>query len=245
MAFVAANSKTQSEKVGSDGPASFAVWIGTTLAVAALIHLLVVFALPRIGSAVQVETLLPAGETEPQLYPDPTGEITARFRFADARQDSAYCAFDLRDGAVRVGGEIEAPFWSISVHTLSGLVVGSVNHRAASGGRLDLVVMRPELATELTENGAVLPPDTLVVEMDGPLGLARISGLATHSALRPTLREELAQTDCTLATFTFVAPTPDDAEDGDAAPDRQAPRQRNIPAPVPRPILETAPTTNQ
>ena len=211
---------------------AFAVWAGTMLAVAALVHLLVVFALPTIGSAVQVADMLPAGEAAPALYTDESGAIAARFQYSDARQDSAFCAFDLRDGAVRVAGELEVPFWSISVHTLSGLVVGSVNHNAASGGRLDLIVMRPALARELVEAGAILPPDTLVVEMDGPLGLARISGLAAYQAQRPRLRQDLARTACELATFSFV-PVTDEEEDGPAAPEtRPEPR---VPAPVPRP----------
>ncbi|MEM6382517.1 MAG: hypothetical protein AAF739_07585 [Pseudomonadota bacterium] len=214
----------------------FSIWAGTTLAVAALVHLLVVFALPTIGRAIQIETILPAGEDGPAFFSDSDGAIASRFRFGDARQDTAYCAFDLEDGAVRVAGELDAPFWSISVHTPSGLVVGSVNHRAASGGRLELIVMTPEAATDLNARGAVISPDALIVEMDQPRGLARISGLATFEALRPALRNDLEQTVCELATFSFVPPVETEPD----APQSQQPQRRRegVPSPVPRPIQQ-------
>ena len=223
------------------GPASpgwaFAVWAISTLAAAALVHLLVVFALPGIGSAVQVAELAPPGEEAPRLYPDADGSLSDRFRYSDARADSAFCAFDLRDGAVRIGGELEVPFWSISVHTLSGLVVGSVNHNAASGGRLDLIVMQPALARDLLEAGAVLPADTLIVEMEGPLGLARISGLASYEAQRPALRDALGQTACNLASFEFAPPAPPGADEDGDAPEADGRPEPRVPAPVPRPDI--------
>lgn len=211
------------------------LWIISTLLLTAVIHLLVVFALPSIGRAVLVDQAMPPYEAGPRLYASSSGETVAPFRYADKRTDSVFCSFDLRDGAIRVGGELDVPFWSISVHTLSGLVVGSVNHRAAVGGGLDLLVMRPALARDLAAAGAQLPSDALVVEMEGPLGLVRISGLASYEALRPALRAELERMECTLATFSFATRNEDDA----AGPDGDTPGQGNdqpsVPAPVPRP----------
>lgn len=222
---------------------SFGFWIGTTLIASALLHLLLVFAWPTIGRGVLIDDIMPADENAPRLYTelDISGnqELRNVFRYADSRKDSVYCAFDLRDGAVRIGGELDVPFWSISVHTLTGLVVGSVNHRAASGGRLDLFVMRPALARDLVESGAELPSDTLIVEMNDTMGVVRISGLATYEALRPSLRDALAQTDCELATFSFAAPVQadDDSIEGDRpAVDAGPP---SVPSPTPRPV--TAP----
>lgn len=210
------------------------LWLMATLLLTAVIHLLVVFALPSIGRAVLIDQAMPPGEAGPRLYASSAGETVAPFRYADTRTDSVFCSFDLRDGAMRVGGELDVPFWSISVHTLSGLVVGSVNHRAAVGGGLDLLVMRPALARDLAAAGARLPSDALVVEMEGPLGLVRISGLASYQALRPTLRAELERMECTLATFSFAT-----QDDDEPAQDSDAPDQRNdrpaVPAPVPRP----------
>lgn len=208
------------------------LWLIATSLLTAVIHVLVVFALPSIGRAVLVDQAMPPGEAGPHLYASSTGETVAPFRYADSRTDSVFCSFDLRDGAVRVGGELDVPFWSISVHTLSGLVVGSVNHRAAVGGGLDLLVMRPALARDLSAAGAQLPSDALVVEMEGPLGLVRISGLASYEALRPTLRAELERMECTLATFSFA--TQED-EGSDAGPTNQRSDRPSVPAPVPRP----------
>lgn len=212
------------------------LWLMSTLLLTAVIHLLVVFALPSIGRAVLVDQAMPPGEAGPRLYASSAGETVAPFRYADSRTDSVFCSFDLRDGAIRVGGELDVPFWSISVHTLSGLVVGSVNHRAAVGGGLDLLVMRPALARDLAAAGAQLPGDALVVEMEGPLGLVRISGLASYEALRPALRDELERMECTLATFSFATR---DEDEPAAGSDIETPGERNegptVPAPVPRP----------
>ena len=211
------------------------LWCGLTLLATIVVHLLVVFALPSIGRGVQIDDIIPPGEAAPRLYTGLAGEALPSFRYDDGRTDSVYCSFDLRDGAVRVSGNLDVPFWSISVHTLSGLVVGSVNHNATSGGGLDLLVMRPALAVDLARAGAQLPRDSLVVEMDGPLGVVRISGLATYEALRSRLRQNLSQTECTLATFTFTNPNASDETDGSGTgtPDRSGPPQ--VPQPLPRP----------
>lgn len=219
---------------------SLGLWLGMTLLAGAVIHLVIVFALPSIGRAVLIDEEIPAGEAGPRLYTGRAGEPAPSFRFGDARTDSVYCSFDLRDGAVRVEGTLDVPFWSISVHTLSGLVVGSVNHNAASGGRLELLVMRPALARDLAEAGAQMPSNALVVEMDGPLGVVRISGLATYEALRPALRDGLAQTLCSLATFTFTSLDAGEDDDGPAeGPDEPA-GPPSVPQPVARPDIPVA-----
>lgn len=219
---------------------ALALWLGLTLLATLVVHFVIVFALPSIGRGVLIDEVIPAGQSAPRLYTGQAGEPRPSFRYADDRKDSVYCSFDLRDGAVRVAGSLDVPFWSISVHTLSGLVVGSVNHNAASGGGLELLVMRPALARDLSAAGAQLPRDALVVEMDGPLGLVRISGLATYNALRPALRDQLAQMQCSLATFTFAAPDTD--QDGSQTPQGpEAPSgPPSVPQPVVRPDLEPA-----
>ncbi|MFN3224987.1 MAG: hypothetical protein ACE360_01895 [Hyphomicrobiales bacterium] len=209
------------------------LWLGLTFLATLVVHFVIVFALPTIGRGVLIDEVIPPGESAPRLYTGQAGEPRPNFRYADARKDSVYCSFDLRDGAVRVSGSLDVPFWSISVHTLSGLVVGSVNHNAASGGELELLVMRPALARDLSAAGAQLPRDALVVEMEGPLGLVRISGLATYNALRPALRDQLSLMECSLATFTFAEP--DDDQDG-AQPGQQ-PTAPSGPPSVPQPVV--------
>ncbi len=214
---------------------ALALWIGLTLLATMVVHLLIVFALPSIGRGVLIEDIIPANDATPRLYTGQGGEARPEFSFADNRTDSVYCSFDLRDGAVRVTGSLDVPFWSMSVHTLSGLVVGSVNHNAATGGGLELLVMRPALARDLAEAGAQLPQEALVVEMDGPLGVVRISGLATYTALRPALRDALSEVECSLATFTFADPNQDAEENGQNGRPRAPSGPPEVPQPVARP----------
>ncbi|MFK7793274.1 MAG: hypothetical protein AB8B88_11470 [Devosiaceae bacterium] len=214
------------------------LWLGLTLLASFIVHLIVVFALPSIGRAIIVDEVIPPGENAPRLYTGLAGGVQPGFRYADARMDAVYCSFDLTDGAVRVSGNLDVPFWSISVHTLSGLVVGSINHNAATGGGLELLVMRPALARDLAVAGAELPRDALVVEMDGPLGVVRISGLAGYNALRPALRDALAQTQCSLATFTFAPPTAVDEDGPSTARPIEPSGPPTVPQPAPRPDLE-------
>lgn len=219
------------------------LWLGLTVLATAVVHFLVVFALPTIGRGVLIDDVIPPGQSAPRLYTGLAGEPQPSFRYADARKDSVYCSFDLRDGAIRVAGDLDVPFWSISVHTLSGLVVGSVNHNAATGGGLELLVMRPALARDLAEAGAQLPSDSLVVEMNGPLGVVRISGLATYHALRPALRDALAETQCSLATFTFSQPEPDNDTPNESLRPVRPSGPPAVPQPVARPDVSVeAPT---
>lgn len=211
------------------------LWVGLTLLAAMIVHFAVVFALPIIGRAIAVDDVLPPGQNEPRLYTGLAGEARPEFRFADGRMDSVYCSFDLNDGAIRIAGNLEAPQWSISVHTLSGLVVGSINQSAASGGQLEVIIMRPALARDLAAAGAQLPRDALVVEMDGPIGVARISALEGYAALRPALQSALAQVECALATFSFVQPQETDTPTPGTVQPELAPGPPTVPQPVARP----------
>lgn len=85
-----------------------------------------------------------------------------------------------------------------------------------------------------------MPRDALVVEMEGPLGLVRISGLATYNALRPALRDQLSLMECSLATFTFAEPE-DDQDGSEAGQQPTAPAgPPSVPQPVVRPDIAPA-----
>lgn len=209
------------------------LWLGLMLLAALIVHFAIVFALPTIGRAIVMDEIIPPDANAPRLYAGVGGELTPDFRFADGRMDSVYCSFDLADGAVRVGGSLDAPYWSLSVHTLSGLVVGSLNHNASTAGNLEVLIMRPALARDLAEAGAQLPSDALVVEMQDNLGVVRISALASFEAARPGLRRALADMNCSLATFTFVQPEAE--EDNPTGP--LVPSEPSGPPTVPQPSI--------
>ena len=220
------------------GPISgFSLWLGALLLCAALVHVLVVFMLPAIGRAVLMEEVLPADPLGPKLYTAldlPTG---SPFRFDDDRADTVTCAFDLRDGAVRVGGFLDVSVWSIAVYRTTGEVAGAASHNSVQGGMLEVIVMTPSLADSLLEAGTVFPEGALVVDLPGPHGVARITALTSFEAEREQLRAMLADIACEEASFEVVAPDADSGPDGDVAPEDND-DDRPVPPPIPRPDAE-------
>ena len=112
--------------------------------------------------------------------------------------DAVACRFDLRDGVVRVHGEGQVPYWSISVHDRAGLNVYSFNDRSSPRGLFDFVVATPAQMIGLRN---ALPPeldDSIFIEADTAEGIVVVRAFVPDESWEPTITAWLRGVTCTL-----------------------------------------------
>ncbi len=186
-----------SERLGSGGFALkllLAVVIG--LIGAALLHLIIVLALPSFSERDAYTRVLAEGEIF-RFYR--LGEKPDRAGLAkdDPFVDAAVCAFDVSEGPVRLtaanGG---VPFWSLGVYDPSSNEVFSINDRTSAGGVLDVVIASPVQVTALRK---ALPPavsQSILVEAKQAEGYVVLRSLTPHPSFAGIVSQFLNQATC-------------------------------------------------
>jgi uncharacterized membrane protein len=107
------------------------------------------------------------------------------------------CRFDLRDGVVRIVGEGNVPYWSISVYDRTGQNVFSLNDRSSSTGQPDFVVAT---AIQMIDLRNALPPEfdrSVFIEADVDEGIIVVRAFAPDESWRPTVSRFLQGFTCT------------------------------------------------
>ncbi len=184
-----------------------ATLFGMVLAVG--VHIAIVLAMPRFaehdafsrlrstmesGNAVPIATAGGANTWMPQ--PDPAAVVAA-------------CAYDLRDGPVRVSAKTGTLFQSLSFHSRGGGVYFAVTDRAAVRGELDLVVMtRRQLDEALAAEDESEPTRDVRIIAPRPEGFAIIRVLAPAPSLRSQAEEAAKAVSCTIESDQADEPGP-------------------------------------
>ena len=106
------------------------------------------------------------------------------------------CRFALEYGPVRMSGQGEVPYWSISVYDRAGRNIFSVNDRSTSDGALDFVVATPVQMIELRND---LPPAfdrSVFVEADIGEGIIVARAFVPDPSWEPTVSRYLQGIAC-------------------------------------------------
>ncbi|GGB08891.1 DUF1254 domain-containing protein [Brucella endophytica] len=128
-----------------------------------------------------------------------------RFHVLDAGKDGGFhdplfqlaaCRFDLADGPVQVTATGNVPFWSVSVHGRNGETLYSVNDRASTDGKLDLVVANRlqmvNLKKDLPEEAAA----SILAEEEMSEGFVLIRAYTPDPTWVPSVRRFLSEAGC-------------------------------------------------
>jgi uncharacterized membrane protein len=111
------------------------------LVLAAGVHIAVILAAPRFAEKDAFGKILPSlAADRAQIISAPGGADTW-LPLPDPAMAVSACAFDLRDGPMRVAAATGSHFLSFSFHTKTGGVFFAVTDRAAVRGELEIVVM--------------------------------------------------------------------------------------------------------
>jgi uncharacterized membrane protein len=116
--------------------------------------------------------------------------------FRDPLFQEAACRFDLADGPVHVTATGNVPFWSVSVHGRNGETLYSVNDRASTDGKLDLVVANAVQMVNLKKDLPEEAAQSILAEEDMGEGFVVIRAFAPDPSWGPSVRRFLSEAGC-------------------------------------------------
>jgi uncharacterized membrane protein len=172
----------------------FAIAVG--LVGAALLHLVIVLALPDFSERDAYTRVLAEGEIH-RFYM--LGEKAAATGLAqeDPFVDVAVCAFDVTERPVRLtatnGG---VPFWSLAVYDQSSNEMFSINDRTSAGGGLDMIIATPVQMTALRKALPQTAVQSILVETAQAEGYVALRSLAPRKSFEPIAAQFLAGASC-------------------------------------------------
>lgn len=174
-------------------------WVVAGLLLGVAVHILSVFALPRLAPDDARSRL--AGVTEVNRLTTLSGRGAVVLPLADPAFETAVCRFDLSAGPLHVRAPVTPHYTAIALYTATGIAFGAINDRAATRRTLDLFVVtqaqRRELSTDEDETAA----DNLILVSPTTEGFVLIRALAVQPSLAPIVREQLAaQSLCEILT---------------------------------------------
>ena len=174
-------------------------WIVAGLLLGLAVHIVSVFALPRLAPDDARARL--AEVTALNRATTLAGGTEAALPLADPAFETAVCRYDLTGGALHVRAPVTPHYTAISLYTSTGIAFGAINDRAATRRTMDLFVVtaaqRRELATGEDETAA----DNLIMVSPTTEGFVLIRALAVQPSLALLVREQLtSQALCEILT---------------------------------------------
>lgn len=164
---------------------------------AALLHLVIILALPHYTGRDAATRVLAEGDSNTFYLLSAFGDETGLAN-NDPFVRTAVCSFDLEDGPVRFTGQGNVPFWSVAVYDSASNEVFSMNDRTSVGGMLDVLVATPIQLTGLRKSLPAELQPTILVEMTQPRGYAVLRTLAPQASFDEAARSFLQDAGCSL-----------------------------------------------
>ena len=141
---------------------AFTVFTG--LVGAALLHLIIILALPHFTGLDAYTGVLAKGDLNSfhgvGKRPDGSG-----LSDGDPFLQSSVCAFDIEDEPVRLLASGDVPFWSLAIYDSSSNEVFSMNDRTSVDGTMDVLVASPVALTTLRKALPESLSQSILVEM--------------------------------------------------------------------------------
>jgi uncharacterized membrane protein len=163
---------------------------------AAILHLVIILALPQFSDRDAFTRVLAEGEIN-QFHQIGASLDAAGLSRDDPFVDAAVCGFDLSDSPIRlVGANPGVPFWSLGVFNGRSDEVFSINDRTSADHSLDVVIGTPQQLTQLRK---ALPDglsQSILVESAATDGFVVLRGMAPMQSIQPFVAEFLGKASC-------------------------------------------------
>ncbi|MBL0371047.1 DUF1254 domain-containing protein [Rhizobium sp. KVB221] len=174
-------------------PALFA--IATGLLGAAVLHLIIILALPAF-TGLDAYTRLSSYENEDQflIFSDKRDEMG--FSNGDPYLRTAACLISVEQQPVHLLAEGNVPFWSFSVYDSSSNEVFSMNDRSATGGELDAIIASPAQLAAIRKSNPDVISQSVLIEMPRPEGYVVLRTLAPSQSYDKAAQDFLADASC-------------------------------------------------
>jgi uncharacterized membrane protein len=167
------------------------VWrIGATLALATAVHLLAVWAVPRVIMGRVLSAAQPEKTTG--VFLPPMTDASAR-RIVMPSPDLLYatCAFDVGKRPLRIRADPNSPrYWSIALYADNSDNFFVVNDREAAGKPIDIVLIGPKAYAQ----APVLPAGASVIDAPSTRGLLLMRVLVADYAAEKSVVEAARST---------------------------------------------------
>ncbi|MDO8838533.1 MAG: DUF1254 domain-containing protein [Parvibaculum sp.] len=165
------------------------IWIAGTIVLAAVLHILTIFALPYgIMDRAMAGIAAQAGGVNKAVYPDP---VTAASRgIVRPSPDLLYtaCVYDIGARPLRITSPVPDTYWSLSMFASNTDNFFVVNDRQTKAGRIEII-----LATDDTAKSG---NDTPVVIAPSSRGIILFRSLIASDAARPEVDALRRQSRC-------------------------------------------------
>lgn len=117
--------------------------------------------------------------------------------FRDPLFQLAACRFDLASDPVHVTATGNVPFWSVSIHGRNGETLYSVNDRASTGDKLDLVIATPVQLVHLKKDLPEEVAQSILIEEDMNEGFVLIRAFSPDPSWQASVQRFLSDAECT------------------------------------------------
>lgn len=175
------------------------VYVLAGLMLGLIVHILSVFALPRLAPDDARARL--AGVAPVNRLTTLSGQNEAALPLADPAFETAVCRYDLSAGVLHVRAPVTSHYTAVSLYTATGLAFGAINDKAATRRTMDLFVVTAAQRRELTIGDDDATHDNLVMVSPTREGFVLIRALAVQPSFAPLVRDQLqAQALCEVLT---------------------------------------------
>ncbi|MDO1581515.1 DUF1254 domain-containing protein [Rhizobium oryzicola] len=168
----------------------------TGLVGAALLHLVIILALPYFSDRDAYTKVVAQGEAYRFHVignrPDNKGLVKD-----DPFLDVAVCSFDLTERPVRLTTHNGVPFWSLATFDAASNETFSINDRTAAASGLDVIIANPIQATALRKTMPASLMQSILVETRQMQGYAVLRVMAPQASYKPAAAAFLKDATCT------------------------------------------------
>lgn len=165
-------------------------WIAAGLIIGLAVHIVSVFALPRLAPADARARLASVTPLHQLTVLDQAGG--ADLPLADPAFVTAVCRFDLSSGVFVVQAPTTSHYTAVSIYTDTGIAIGAVNDRVATRGGMVLFVMTAAQRREIAMAEDETRADNLILVSPSVEGFALVRALVVQPGFEPLVREQLS-----------------------------------------------------
>lgn len=167
----------------------------TGLAGAAVLHILIILALPSYtGLDAYTRMLYYASENRFVTFNAAKDDIG--FSNGDPYLRTAACLFSVEAQPVHLVASGSVPFWSFVVFDSSSNEVFSMNDRSAAGGELDAIIASPQQLAAIRKSDPDVISSSVLIEMPRPDGYIVLRALSPAPSFDDAAKNFLSEAEC-------------------------------------------------
>lgn len=167
----------------------------TGLVGAALLHLVIILALPYFSEKDAYTRVLAEGGRH-VFHRLPDTRDRAGLMQDDPFMEVSVCAYDISQGPIRVYAQGDVPFWSLGIYDAASNEVFSINDRTSAAGILDVVLATPAQLTLLRKALPEAIEQSILVETQQADGYVVLRTMVPQQSFAPGASTFLSEAVC-------------------------------------------------